>query len=86
MPESRIRKKAAYTAPTKAAKVQVNPPWFLPVMCGLMIFGLAWIVVFYVSAGKYPVESISGWQVGNWNLVLGFGFIMAGFAMATRWR
>jgi hypothetical protein len=24
--------------------------------------------------------------LGNWNLVVGFGFIVAGFALSTQWR
>lgn len=87
MPESKIRKKAAYTAPpAKSTAPKVNAPWFVPVMCALFIIGLAWIVVFYVSQAQYPLGTIGKWTVGSWNLVIGFGFIMAGFAMTTRWR
>ncbi len=87
MPESRIRKKANYTAPpAKSGGAKVNPPWFIPVMCALFIIGLAWIVVFYVTSGTYPLDNIKGWHVGNWNLVVGFGIIMIGFGMTTRWR
>lgn len=87
MPESRIRKKAAYTAPpAKSGVAKTNPPWFIPLMCGLFIIGLAWIVVYYVTQGTYPIKSIGGWTAGNWNLVFGFGLIMIGFMMTTRWR
>ena len=42
MPESRSRKKATYTPPpAKSTGPKVNAPWFLPVMLGLMILGLA---------------------------------------------
>ena len=58
-----------------------NPTWFVPVMLGLMIFGLIWVVVYYLSAGQFP---ISAWH--NWNLLIGFAFIIAGFLMTTRWR
>jgi hypothetical protein len=82
MPESRIRRKAAYTAPpAKSGGPKTNPPWFVPVMLGLMILGLIWIVVFYVTQQEYPVPAI-----GSWNLIAGFGLIMAGFLMTTRWR
>jgi hypothetical protein len=50
-------------------------------MVALMVLGLAYIVVFYLSQGKYPVEAL-----GPWNVVIGFGVIMAGFLMSTRWR
>lgn len=58
-----------------------NPPWFVPVMLGLMIIGLVWVVTFYITGQQYPVPS---W--GMWNLGLGFAFILAGFAMTTRWK
>lgn len=58
-----------------------NPTWFVPVMLGLMIFGLVWVVVYYLSAGQWPVGA---WH--NWNLLIGFTFIIAGFLMTTRWR
>jgi hypothetical protein len=50
-------------------------------MCGLFVTGLVWIVVYYLSSGAYPVPVIS-----NWNLLVGFGFITAGFVTSTRWR
>lgn len=58
-----------------------NPTWYVPVMLGLMIVGLVWIVTFYLTAGEYPVRP---W--GNWNLGAGFGLIIAGFLMTTNWR
>lgn len=58
-----------------------NPRWFVPVMVGLMLVGLVWVVVYYLSTGLFPVRA---W--GNWNLLAGFAFIIAGFAMTTQWR
>lgn len=84
MPESRNRDKPAYTPPPsrKPAKVTAgNAPWFVPVMLGLMIVGLLWVVVFYVSRQQYPVPSL-----GRWNLGVGFALMLAGFLMTTRWR
>ncbi|HEY0118417.1 MAG TPA: cell division protein CrgA [Cellulomonas sp.] len=82
MPESSSRKKAAYVAPpAKAAPRKPNPPWFVPVMVGLMVVGLAWIVVTYLSQAKYPIPVIS-----QGNLAVGFVLILAGFGMTTRWR
>lgn len=82
MPESRSRKKVTYTAPpAKAAPKTPNPRWYVPVMVGLMVLGLAWIVVTYLSGSQWPVPSLR-----NWNLAVGFVFILAGFGMTTRWR
>lgn len=86
MPESRTRKKSTYTAPQGRSTPKANPRWFLPVALGLMIIGLIWIVVFYLTQGVYPVPAIGSWTVGSWNLVIGFGLIMIGFGMLTRWR
>lgn len=58
-----------------------NPAWFVPVMLGLMLIGLVWVVTFYITQEQYPIES---W--GRWNLGAGFALMMAGFAMTTRWK
>ncbi|WP_019135633.1 cell division protein CrgA [Cellulomonas massiliensis] len=82
MPESRSRKKPAYVPPPeKSSGPKVNPPWFVPVMLGLMILGLAWIVVTYLSSFAYPIPGIRAW-----NLAIGAVFVIAGFGMTTRWR
>lgn len=82
MPESRVRKKSAFTPPTgKASARKPNGRLFLPVMLGLLLLGLLWIVVFYVSQTAYPVP-----KIGNWNLVIGFAILLTGFGMTTRWR
>jgi hypothetical protein len=58
-----------------------NPVWFKPIMFGLMLLGLAWIIVFYVSQGTLPVQ-----QLDQWNILVGFGILFVGFLMTTRWR
>ncbi|SDQ22885.1 cell division protein CrgA [Quadrisphaera sp. DSM 44207] len=82
MPESRIRRRA-WTAPQeRPAGPRPTPRWWVPVMLGLMLAGLVWIVVFYLSGpASYPVP-----QIGAWNLAVGFALVLAGFAMTTRWR
>jgi formate hydrogenlyase subunit 3/multisubunit Na+/H+ antiporter MnhD subunit len=81
VPESRARKKADYTPPKRSTAPKQSPAWFAPVMVALLVLGLAYIVVFYLSQSQYPIEAL-----GPWNVVIGFGIIMAGFIMATRWR
>jgi len=51
VPESRSRKKAEYTPPTGSKKaVRVGSRrWIAPAMVACWIFGLAWIVVFYIA-------------------------------------
>lgn len=82
VPESKGRSKPAFTPPPTAQKAKVgNPQWFVPVMCGLMILGLLWTATFYISGQRFPVP-----QIGRWNLGIGFGLMLSGFAMTTRWR
>ncbi|MCU1479149.1 MAG: septation inhibitor protein [Subtercola sp.] len=58
-----------------------NPVWYKPVMFGFMLVGLAWIIVFYVSQGTFPIPDL-----GSWNILIGFGVAFVGFLMTTRWR
>lgn len=58
-----------------------NPVWFKPIMLGLMIIGLVWVIVFYLSGSRFPIPGIEAW-----NLVIGFGIAFVGFLMTTRWR
>lgn len=58
-----------------------NPVWFKPIMIGLMLVGLVWVLVFYLSNQLLPIPGI-----GAWNLIIGFGVAFVGFLMTTRWR
>ena len=90
MPESRKRKKAAYTPPQPAGgpvrkKKGPSPRWLAPLMLALFGLGVLWLVVFYLTEGRMgglPVAS----DLSNWNLLVGFGFIIAGFGLSTQWR
>jgi Cell division protein CrgA len=82
VPKSRPRGKTAYTPPpTRSAKKHVSPPWVAPLMLGMFAIGIIWLVLFYVTGGNLPIESLA-----NWNLLIGFGFIIAGFGISTQWR
>ena len=82
MPESKGRAKPTHTtAPQRRTKPMANPPWFVPLMLGLMLVGLLWVVTFYVMEGKYPIPGIN-----YWNLIIGFALMISGFLMTTRWR
>jgi cobalamin biosynthesis Mg chelatase CobN len=58
-----------------------NPTWWVPVFVTLLLVGLLWIVTFYVTSGVWPIAAF-----GYWNLVIGFGILIVGFAMTMRWR
>lgn len=50
-------------------------------MLAFFLIGLAWIVLFYVTEGDLPLKAL-----GNWNIVVGFGFIAGGFGVSTQWK
>lgn len=81
MPKSRTRSKAVYTPPARSSKAKVSPRWLAPTMVGCLLFGLAWIATFYVSAQALPISAI-----GSWNLVVGFGFLVTGVVLSTKWH
>lgn len=87
VPESSSRKKPAFTPPQgkgerKIAKLG-SPNWLPPVMVACFVIGLAYIVVFYVAGYQIPVMRDLSSLI---NVGIGFGFIIAGFILATRWR
>jgi hypothetical protein len=43
-----------------------------------------WIVVYYVTSQSGGVPVIS--ELGNYNLMVGIGFMAVGFVYATRWE
>jgi hypothetical protein len=82
VPKSRTRAKAVYTPPARSVKSKVSPRWLVPAMLFCLLFGLAWIALFYVTSGDTVVQT----ALGDWNLVVGFAFIIAGVGLSTKWR
>lgn len=83
MPESRVRRKAAYIEPPKRSpSKKTSPPWVGPAMLALFLLGIAWLVVYYVSNG----DIVGFRELGPWNLAVGFGLIIGGFVLSTQWR
>jgi hypothetical protein len=84
VPKSRVRKKPVYTPPPAktSAKRKVSPTWLAPTMLACFVVGLVWIALYYVTQGNMPGLSV----LGSWNLVCGFGLIVAGVVLATNWR
>jgi hypothetical protein len=50
-------------------------------MLALMIIGLIWVVVTYMTQSGYPIPALS-----SWNLLVGFGLMVVGFIMTMGWR
>jgi hypothetical protein len=88
MPKSKVRKKTVYTAPAdRRTPVKVKPagpshPIYVGVMVGVMLLGLAWLVVNYIAGQKIPFLN----DLGNWNFAIGFALMIGGLLMTMRWR
>lgn len=53
-------------------------------MLGCFLIGLLWIVVYYVTGQDLSVPLMK--NLGQYNLVVGIGFMAVGFVYATRWE
>lgn len=86
----KIRKRPAKPAVPDSVKANKqtdgNPAWFLPVTLTFLIVGLIWIMVYYISQTVYPLGSGTPINIGAGNIVAGFGLMMVGFALLTRWK
>ncbi len=84
MPESKGRRKPKPRIPVDPAAQAApatSPRWLVPVMLTAFLLGLLWIVLYYLVP-TMPVMS----ELGSWNMLIGFGLIMVGFGLSTRWR
>ncbi|MFL6144316.1 MAG: cell division protein CrgA [Labedaea sp.] len=88
MPKSKVRKKVAYTAPTdrrtpvKLKSAGPSHPIYVGVMLGVMLLGLAWLVVNYIAGPRIPIMR----DLDNWNFAIGFALLIGGLLMTMRWR
>lgn len=81
MAVSKKRDKDVYKAPRNIGKPESeNPKWLVPTALTLLIVGLAWIVVYYITAANWPLP------IGNYNLLIGFVFLGGGMVVLTRWK
>ncbi len=88
MSEINAKKKPEKVRDQKVARDDLpNPVWFKPVMFSFMLIGLAWILLFYISGAQLPLGAAAGaLNIGNGNILVGFGIFIVGFVMATRWK
>lgn len=88
MPKSKVRKKAVYAAPAdrrtpvKARMAGPSHPIYIGVMLGMMVIGLAWLVVTYIASDKIAFMN----ALGSWNFAIGFALMIGGLLMTMRWR
>jgi hypothetical protein len=90
VPKSKGRKKS--DAPARSASLSTNralapsPSWYPIVMAGLLLLGLAYLVVYYLTnSGTDPQIPLMS-DLGAWNFAVGFGVMLLGLVMAVRWR
>jgi cell division protein CrgA len=89
VPKSQVRKKKVYTPPTDtrpaasaaATRKKPSPIWLPVTAVSLIVLGIGWLVVYYLSETAYPVES---WRY--WNLAVGFGAMVLSLGLLSRWR
>lgn len=88
MPKSKVRKKQAYTPPNSdrnTTPVKVSGPThpvYVVVMLGMMLVGLAWLVVNYLAGPSIAFMA----ALGPFNFLIGFALIVIGLLMTMRWR
>jgi hypothetical protein len=93
VPKSKVRKKptvqvsrsasaAAAAAGPRARAIGPSGPVYVGIMLGLMLLGLAWLVVYYLWGQDLGFMT----SVGNWNFGIGFALMIAGLLMTMRWR
>lgn len=69
---------------------RIGNRWAAPAMVTCAVLGLLWIVIFYtlgsVTLTDVPVLTDVITYLGNYNIVIGMGFILAAFGFATKWE
>lgn len=53
-------------------------------MLGCFLIGLVWIVTFYFASGTNVIPVMK--DLGQYNLMIGIGFMAVGFSYATKWE
>jgi hypothetical protein len=89
VPKSKVRKKPDAPARPSAQPARAlapSPSWYPIVMATVLLLGLAYMVVYYLtSSGTDPHVPIMA-SIGAWNFAIGFGVMLLGLVMAVRWR
>lgn len=94
MPESKVRKKAearkvsrdqAEIAEKRAEKQRLAPAnrnWVPAVAIPVGLLGVAWMVVNSLAGNMIGFMRV----LGDWNIVIGLGLIIACFSLFTLWK
>lgn len=91
MPKSKVRKKVdsparAQSLASPSRALAPSPSWYPIVMASVLVLGLAYLVVYYLtSSGTSPHVPLMN-HLHAWNFAVGFGVMLVGLVMAVRWR
>ncbi|ADG96813.1 protein of unknown function UPF0233 [Segniliparus rotundus DSM 44985] len=90
MPKSKVRKKTDFTinpgaAGAGSARTAPSSTWYVALMLGFMLAGLAWLVVYYIAAADLDALKWMA-DLQFWNLAIGFGLMVVGLLMTMRWH
>jgi hypothetical protein len=94
VPKSTVRKKKIYTPPTElrpqvaAASRKPSPTWVPVTAVVLIVFAIAWLVTYYLSGEWWGFGDSFQFlaQITYWNLIIGFGAMVAALVVLSRWR
>lgn len=53
-------------------------------MLGCFLIGLIWIIVYYIAGTQVAIPLMA--ELGQYNLIVGIGFMAVGFVYATKWE
>lgn len=87
MPKSKVRKKNEYAVRQVSrvpVKVKAGPSsmWFVILFLGLMLIGLAWLLVYQLAASDITFL----YNLGPWNYAIAFAFMITGLLLTMWWR
>ena len=92
LPKSKVRKEAAQKKIAKQKSAEISErtsapvagsrDWVPYVFVPTGLFGVGWLVVFYIAGHAIPFMR----ALGNWNFGIGMGFITAAFLISTLWK
>jgi len=92
VPKSKVRKKddapvrSSTALPSSGKALAPSPTWYPIVMAVVLVLGLAYLVVYYLTnSGTSPRIGFMA-DLGAWNFAVGFGVMLLGLVMAVRWR
>jgi len=85
--KGKVKKDKAPPAPKGKQPVKVGGNrWAAPAMLVSAGIGLLWIVVYYTIGNRPDIDLPVFTDLGDWNLVVGMGFIVAAFGFAMKWE